>query len=136
MKKDCSTVEIDGRPLEFAFGYNELVDAEEVAGCNLQDALEGLMGARSMTCAQFRGLIFAMITPTHGFPREHGEQLKWCGRLIRIDTIQPLREALLEACTIAVSEEYHQKYLNVMAKNKADAVQPELESEEVPVGAV
>jgi hypothetical protein len=129
MKKDCSTLEIDGRTYEFAFGYNELVDAEEVTGCNLQDALERLLGAGQLTCKQLRGMVFAMITPFTGFPKEANEQIKWCGKLIRIDTMQPLREALLEACTIAVSEEYHQKYLAVMAKAKAEAEAAEAAAE-------
>ena len=121
MKQDCAVVEIDGKHLEFSYGYNALCDAEDACGCNLQDALDRLVGAGPMSATQFRGLIYAMICAPRDFPKEPKDQLKYCGNLVRPDTMVPLREGLQEACTIAISEEYHQKYLEVLRRAKEAA---------------
>ena len=106
--KDCAEVAIDDKTIELLYDFNNLVDAEPVTGINLLSALGNLNGG--MTGGQLRGLIYAMIIPPLGFPKEPVEQLKWCGKLIRIDTMGDLIYGIGEACAIAISQEYAEQY--------------------------
>lgn len=102
-----SKLKIDESEFLLRYDFNNLADAESVADCNLLAALED-MG--NTTGSQLRGLLFAM-TRTH-----HPDLgLKQVGALIRMDTIGPIMKAMGDACAVAVSEEYAEKYRAAMS---------------------
>lgn len=123
MRLAFSVWEVEGLGrYELQYEFNALCDAEAVCGANLLGAVERLLGEGGvLSAAQLRGLLYAMIRPYPGFPAEPLAGLKECGNLIRIDTIGSLLEALGEACAVAVSEEYGEKYRAALESKKEQA---------------
>jgi hypothetical protein len=119
-EKQIATFEVAGFTYELEYGFNALVDAEEVTGCNLLGAMQGFSSGQ-VTAKELRGLLYAMIVPYRGFPDKASEQLATLGSLIRIDTISPIYEAIGEAFALAVSREYAEKYRAAMEEEKRKA---------------
>lgn len=97
-----SKLKIDQTEYSLSYDFNAIADAEPVAGCNLLSAIENLSAT---TATQMRGLVYAMTRQQHP-----GLDLFDIGKLIRIDTIADVITAMGEACALAVSEEYAEKY--------------------------
>jgi hypothetical protein len=111
---------VDGRNYQIGYNTNSLCDAEDVCGCNLYDGMMKLLTGGGMTMKQLRGLLFAMIVPGAGVPKDDSELLKFCGFLIRADTSGDLIIALGEACSFAMSEELGAQVRDGLNKLKAD----------------
>lgn len=100
---------IDDKTYKLGFNYNDLCDAEPVTGCNLLSALG--RATRDLTATELRGLFYAMIAPPADAPRlkdgslDQGELLKYCGNLMRLDTIGDIRYAVTEAFARSVNDE-------------------------------
>jgi hypothetical protein len=116
-EKQIATFEVDGYTYELEYGFNALVDAEELTGCNLLGAMQGLTSGQ-VTARELRGLLYAMIVPYRGFPKEVPDQIKALGNLVRMDTLSPIYEAIGEAFALAVSREYADQYRAEMDRQK------------------
>ncbi len=84
------------------YDFNALVDAEEEAGCNLLAAFER---QGNNTARELRGLLFAMTRKKHD-----DLDIKQIGALINMDTLRDVTLAIGEACAVAVSEEFAEKW--------------------------
>lgn len=109
--KDYALVKIDNREIGLQYNFNDLCDAEPQTGCNLLAALENLGGG--LTGVELRGLIYAMIIPFVGLPdskKDPKATIEACGDLIKIHTIADWIAGIGEACAIAVSQEYAERF--------------------------
>jgi len=93
---------IDDKTLELEYDFNTLCDLEDEVACNL---LAGIESQGSNTAKQLRGLFYAMTREKHA-----DLTLADLGRLIRMDTIARITMAIGEACALAVSEEFAEKW--------------------------
>jgi hypothetical protein len=130
-EKRIATFEVNGETYELAYEFNALVDAEDVTGCNLLAAIEGLSGG-GVTAKQLRGLLYAMICPYRGFPKEPSDQVKAMGLLIRIDTLGDIIAAIGEACALAVSREFAEKYRASIMASPAPETEETEATEAIP----
>jgi len=95
MPKKTATLTIDGETFELAYDFNMIADAEEIAGCNLLDALEHLS---AINARQLRGLLYAAVISK---PRL---TLLEAGALLRVDNISPITSALAEAYNLTLPD--------------------------------
>ena len=95
---------IDKTVYQIGYNFNDMVDAESVTGVNLLAAM-GKM-ASDLTAGELRALLYAMIAPSAGAPKDPVELLKFCGSLLRVDTISLVRYAITEAFARAISDEF------------------------------
>jgi len=124
---------VGDREYAVGYGFNDICDIEDVAGCNLLEGLGLIADGEWPDAVQLRGLLAAMIVAPPGFPQAAAnasvdavrktqiEQLKYAGSLIRIDTLTPIRMAIVEACSLAVSDELGQKFREAMKKAEVEA---------------
>jgi hypothetical protein len=94
---DKQKMTIDGVEYELSYDFNRICDCEKQAGCNLLDAIANFL---KPSAEQLRGLIFAAIERN-----AKGLTIEQVGALMRIDTIGPLRDALLNAYSAALPTE-------------------------------
>jgi hypothetical protein len=62
LEREFVSFTFEGDPVEYklCYDFNEIVNAEEVCGCNLLAAMGGGMSARA-----FRGLLYACLKTAH-----------------------------------------------------------------------
>ena len=118
-----STLTIDKKSYRLLYDFNDIADCEVEAGCNLLDGLQTL-GQNS--ARQLRGLLYAMTRKTHS-----DMTLRAWGELVRFDTLPDITTQLGEACSLAVSEEYAEKYRQLVEAQKVVEI-PVPESSEKP----
>lgn len=108
---------VDDRKAVVAYNFNSVCDAEDVCGCGLLDAIGRLTaseGQEPLTAKQLRGLLYAMLVEqpwwTKDMREKPAELLTFAGSLIRLDTMEGIIMALVEALTLAASEEIAQQF--------------------------
>lgn len=93
---EFSTLLLDGEKYKLVYNFNAIAEAEENAGCNLLGGLENL---QNLTAIQLRGLLYAALGVAH--PEI---TVTDAGRMIRLNTIAPITEALAEAYRLSMPE--------------------------------
>lgn len=122
-----SQTQIDDRVFRFGYNFNDICDAEEVAGCNLLDAVAKIIsggGGPLVTATQLRGLVYAMLVPDGGYPRKAEDLLKFAGSLVRVDTMGGLVLAIGEACSLAISEERGAQFREAIKQQEPPTTDP------------
>jgi hypothetical protein len=104
-----SKLKVDDKEFLLGYDFNDIADAEPVAGCNLLDGMGGGPNA-----AQLRGLVYAMTRQTHP-----DLDLAGAGKLLSFDVAAKARVAVMEACALSVSEEYAEKFRAAMKEDEA-----------------
>ena len=97
-------VTIDGVEHTLAYDFNEICKAEEYTGCNLLGALQHL---NELHATELRGLFLAALEagPEQAFPgKSPQDALEEAGKLIRLDTVIPIIEALSKAYQLSLPE--------------------------------
>jgi hypothetical protein len=100
--KDDPTIQfadltINGQSFRLCYSFNAIAIAESAAGCNL---LRGLESLTDLSATQLRGLLYAALLVAQ--PEMTVED---AGRLIRLDTINPITAALAEAYSLSLPEQ-------------------------------
>ena len=115
-KEKFGTFSVSDKTYHVAANFNDLCDMEEVAGCNLLEALNNVAQTGECTAKQLRGLLASMlVTATMpDWPKDHKEQLKAAGQLIRYNTANNIAIAIAEAFYREVSPELGDKFRETM----------------------
>lgn len=87
---------VDENEYRMCYSFNSIALAEAHAGCNL---LRGLESLTDLSAVQLRGLLYAALTVAH--PEITIDD---AGKMIRLDTIGPITEALAEAYTLSMPQ--------------------------------
>jgi hypothetical protein len=130
-KNKFGSFSLDGKEYNVCANFNDICDMEDIAGCNLLEAMSNIARTGTATAKQLRGLLAAMIVAPVTWPKEPSEQLKAAGQLIRFDTADPIATAIAEACYREISEELGDKF-----RASLSAVVAEPQTEEVPAPPV
>lgn len=105
----ATELELDGKKYQLGYNFNDLVDAELVTGCNLLDAMG--RNTRDLSATQLRALLYALLKAPADAPKmkdgslDQLEFLKYCGNMLRLDTIGDVRYAITEAFARSVNDE-------------------------------
>jgi hypothetical protein len=91
---EFADLKLAGKTYRLVYSFNAIAEAEHVAGCNL---LAGLESLRDLTALQLRGLLYAAMSVAD--PKITIEQ---AGSLVRLDTIEPITEALGKAYQLSM----------------------------------
>jgi hypothetical protein len=86
-----ASLEVDGVEYRLAYDYNAIVEAEAAARINLLEGMAKIL-LNGMDAAHLRGLLYAALRKAHS-----EITLDQAGDLIRIDTIEEVRMAVLRA---------------------------------------
>jgi hypothetical protein len=94
-----ASLEIDDKSYKLCYDFNAIAEAEKVAGCNLLQGMAAVL-INGMSATQVRGLLYAAIRKAH--PKMSIEE---CGKLVRVDTLQEIRDVLVVCYRESVPEE-------------------------------
>lgn len=119
-----ASFDVGDKEWQVGYHFNDICDMEDAAACNLLEGLAILADGGYPTTKQLRGLLAAMIVAPINWPPKQEDQLKAVGMLIRIDTLVPIRMAIVEACSLAVSDELGQKFREAMKAAEAEVSSP------------
>lgn len=95
---EFAALEIDGEQYKLAWDFNAIAEAEKITGANLMHGIAVVM-LNGMNAQQFRGLFYAALKLAH--PKT---TLESAGKLIRIDTMPDIRNALISAWNASLPE--------------------------------
>lgn len=89
---EFAELEVGGTKYKLAYDFNAIAEAEALTQCNLLQGVAAVVRGTALTAVQLRGLLYAALHKAQPLL-----SLAAAGKLVRIDTVAEIREAIQEA---------------------------------------